>query len=365
MRLLLVTYAALKPELGAGQTALNLGDALAARGHEVVLWSPQAPPPSIGWWRLRTWQAAELERYVAGAAPFDAIDLPPIAAGPRLAAMAPLIVRSVQPDLQYLAAERRGTRSAPLRRAAHAAHHSRLRARIVRGWRSARVILCLGSAEAAWMARHAPWTRSRLAVYVIAPAAAEQERFAALRARRAPAAGPGVRFLWIGRWSAHKGVGPLVRFAAARLAASPHDSFTFAGCGPAALAALPEALRREPRLRVVPSFQRDELADLLAGHDAGLFTSAVEGWGLCLNEMLESGMPVFATPAGGVADLTPYFPRALRPFPPPRDVDLTDPADRLEANGYYDRFTWDRIAERYEALAARALGVEGAPRAGE
>lgn len=41
------------------------------------------------------------------------------------------------------------------------------------------------------------------------------------------------------------------------------------------------------------------------GYDAGLFTSEAEGWGLSLNEMLESDMPVFATEVGGVRDLRP------------------------------------------------------------
>jgi glycosyltransferase involved in cell wall biosynthesis len=114
---------------------------------------------------------------------------------------------------------------------------------------------------------------------------------------------------------------------------------------------------RGGRVRLVSSFSRAELPDLLAAHDAGLFTSSVEGWGLSLNEMLESGLPVYATAAGAVDDLRPYFPVSLRPFPPPELPPL--PGEGLEdlaANGYYERFNWDRIGRDYERQALRAAG---------
>jgi len=69
---------------------------------------------------------------------------------------------------------------------------------------------------------------------------------------------------------------------------------------------------------------------------------------LSLNEMLESGMTVFATRAGGVADLAPYFPQSLRPFPPPLDFSPPLPPENLAANGYLQRFSWQGIAAGYE-----------------
>jgi glycosyltransferase involved in cell wall biosynthesis len=359
MRILMVTYGSLLPEHGAPQVALNLAGALRARGHEVVSWSTGEPPAGLRWWGVPSWQRREIERHAAAAAPYDAIDLPPVAVSSRLAAAAPLIARSTQPDLRYFAVElgRQVSRiaAAPLSFAAYTGHNLRLLLGVVRGWRQCRLILCLGSHEADWMARRAPWTRRKLAVYYNTPSPADQELFARLRRDRRPAGGPGTRYLWIGRWVAHKGTGRLVRFLSARLAESPHDSFTIAGCGPAAAAELPAALRQDERVRVIPAFTRGELGGLLAGHDAGLFTSRVEGWGLCLNEMLEAGLPVFATPAGAVGDLAPFFPRTLRTFPPPLSLDLAGlGTDDPELTGYYEHFTWDRIAERYEALVGAA-----------
>ena len=161
-------------------------------------------------------------------------------------------------------------------------------------------------------------------------------------------AGPGVRFLWIGRWSHQKGAQRLTAFLRERMAAHPKDTFTLAGCGPAAARHLPAAWLRTGRVRLIPQFPRTALPDLLASHDAGLFTSKVEGWGLSLTEMLESGLPVYATEAGAVADLRPYFPGSLRPFPPPAEIAPACPED-LRANGYYERFSWPEIARSYEA----------------
>jgi FkbM family methyltransferase len=222
---------------------------------------------------------------------------------------------------------------------------------ILQGWRRARAILCLGSLELAWMRSHLPWTRSKLVRYVNSLAPEDQAALAGVRARRTSPAGPGVRFLWIGRWVPQKGVRRLVAWIAERAAVAPHDTFTVAGCGLGAVRDLPRELLTAGRVRVVESFRRDELPDLLAGHDAGVFTSEVEGWGLSLNEMLESGLPVFATGAGGVSDLRPLFPRSLRAFPPAPDLgadsDLSATED-LESGGYLWHCTWDAIAAAYE-----------------
>jgi hypothetical protein len=70
--------------------------------------------------------------------------------------------------------------------------------------------------------------------------------------------------------------------------------------------------------------------------------------------MLESGLPVFATEAGAVPDLRPYFPRSLRPFPPPAHPEPA-PLEDLAANGYFERFTWPAIAREYERQIEGAL----------
>ncbi|HRC87715.1 MAG TPA: hypothetical protein PK413_19135 [Thermoanaerobaculia bacterium] len=104
---------------------------------------------------------------------------------------------------------------------------------------------------------------------------------------------------------------------------------------------------------------RVELPGLLERHHAGLFTSVAEGWGLSLSEMLESGMPVWATRAGGVPDLEAYFPGALLPFPPPLALQAGELPRVEPAPGYFERFSWGAIAARYElevllALASRS-----------
>jgi glycosyltransferase involved in cell wall biosynthesis len=208
-----------------------------------------------------------------------------------------------------------------------------------------------------------PWTREKIETYVNAIPPADQEIFAGIRRerrerrsrqdRRDPTSPtpPGLRFLWIGRWVPQKGTRRFLRFLAERARTHPEDTFTLAGCGPQAERECPPELVASGRLRLLPGFSREALPQLLAEHDAGLFTSEVEGWGLSLNEMLESGLPVFATPAGGATELAPYFPLTLSPFPPPADLSLSGlagPPEDLTKNGYFERFTWESIARSYE-----------------
>ncbi|HKI02154.1 MAG TPA: glycosyltransferase family 4 protein [Thermoanaerobaculia bacterium] len=351
-RILMVSYGPLRAELGASQMALNLADALSGRGHEVIPWSPEPVPQEVRWWQDWLWRRKQLEDYLDAVPAFDVVDLPALASSHRVARHAPLVVRSVQPALLYFLADARAAlrqaASAPLTTAAHLVQNARLSAAVVRGWRRASLILCLGTAEREWMERRLPWTRSRLAHYFNAVGQAEQAELSLVRRARTAPPGPGLRFLWIGRWATHKGTARLVHFLLQRKAARPQDSFTIAGAGTGVDKSLPAGLRGHGRIRIVPHFSRAELTGLLSSHDVGLFTSESEGWGLSLNEMLESGMPVFATEVGGVRDLRPYFPETLLPFPPPLDFD--PPVCRADGlGGYYRHFTWEAIAERYEA----------------
>jgi glycosyltransferase involved in cell wall biosynthesis len=349
VRLLIVSFAPLSTQVGAGQTALLLTAALRVRGHDAQTWAPPLPPPSLSWWYQTEWRRRELERFLAHQELFDWVDLPPLALDRGIARRARTIARSVQPDALYFRADwTAGTllRGNPLRTALGLIDQlAQLRA-VRRGHLLADRILCLGSAERDALARHL--RRKEIFAYRIAPAAEEQRTFAAIRGARTLGSPAAVRFLWIGRWAAHKGTTRLAAFLDRRLRESPDDSCTIAGCGPEAERALPKDLLERGRIRVVPSFSRAGLFEMLADHDAGLFTSVAEGWGVTLNEMLESGMPIYATRAGGVVDLLPYFPHALRPFPPPPGPLDLDALDDPRATGYYDRFIWDRIAESYE-----------------
>ena len=73
-------------------------------------------------------------------------------------------------------------------------------------------------------------------------------------------------------------------------------------------------------------------------------TSRVEGWGLVLNEMLESGLPVYSVNAGGYADLKEYWPGQLQSFPPER-IQANTSTDPLPE--YFDLFSWKRIVSKY------------------
>jgi glycosyltransferase involved in cell wall biosynthesis len=357
MKLLLVSHPPLAPESGAAQITLNLAAALGARGHDVQTWSPEPLSPPASWWDRWRRQRRAIERFVDAEGPFDAIDLPAVTVSPRLARAGHIIARSLQPELQYFACDLGAQLRRPsLRLPAHALYDAGAAAAFLRGCRRAPVILCLGSLERAWMARRFPRWTPRLRHYVVAPSPAERQALAAVRTERRPA-GPGTRFLWIGRWAAHRGTGTLLRFLAARAASHPDDSFTVAGCGEEAEREMPAGLLRAGRLRLVPAFPRRELPALLAAHDAGLFTSRVEGWGLSLNEMLEAGLTVYATPAGGAADLQPYWRGRLLPFPPPP---VQEPEPEPDLGPYFADFSWPEIARRYEADALEAGGA-GAP----
>ncbi|HEX9945110.1 MAG TPA: glycosyltransferase family 4 protein [Thermoanaerobaculia bacterium] len=351
MRILVVSHPPLTAEFGAAQTALTLAAALRARGHDALAWSPEPLPPGTRWWNLWRGQAAGIERYAADHGPFDVIDTPAITASRELARHGRIVVRSIQPELRYLLFDLRNDllRRPSLRALANAAVGVPRAAAILAGWRRASYILCLGNQELAWMRRRFSGWTSKLRSYVSAPPPGERPALMEVRRqRRAGAEGEGVRFLWIGRWAEHKGIRRLRRWLAERAASSPRDTVTLAGCGPAAERDLPPEWLRSGRVRLVPSFPRSDLPGLLASHDAGLFTSSVEGWGLSLNEMLESGMPVFATEAGAVADLRPFFPESLRPFPPPARIEPWPAREDLAANGYLARFNWDTIARSYE-----------------
>lgn len=358
MRILLVSHPPLTTELGAAQVALNLAAALNARGHEALAWSPEPLPPGTRGWNLWLRQARAIEELVAGHGPFDVVETPAITASRRLARLARggrLVVRSVQPELRYLFLDVRNDLALGLspRAIVNALLGLARSASILGGWRRASLILCQGSLELEWMRRRFPRWRGKLGLWVCALPPDEREALAEVRRRRAPPAGPGVRFLWIGRWSAQKGTARLLSWLEERAASHPEDSLTVAGCGPGVERALPPEWLRSGRVRAVPAFPRSGLPDLLAGHDAGLFTSDVEGWGLSLAEMLESGLPVYATEAGAVPDLRPYFPAALRPFPPPAEVPPAPPVD-LEANGYYERFSWAEVARSWEEQVLRS-----------
>jgi len=355
VRILLVSHPPLTRELGAAQIALHLAAALRRRGHQAVAWSPE-PLAASSHWQVWRRQREALESHVARDGAYDVVDTPAISASPRLAELAPVVVRSVQPELRYLhAGVVNDLRRGPSPRAIVHLLAATARARaIVAGWRTARRIVCLGTLERDRMVARFPRWRDKIGVYFCAVSTEERQVLLALRRQRDRRPTPnGTRFLWLGRWSAQKGTASLLAFLRARLAACPADSVTIAGCGSHAQREIPAAWLAAGRVRLIPSYGRDELPALLHEHQVGLFTSDVEGWGLSLAEMLEAGMPVYATRAGAVPDLAPYFPSSLHALPPPQSLE-PGPLEDLEDNGYLQRFDWNSIAVDYEAQVAAA-----------
>lgn len=353
MRILIVTHGPLSTEFGASQLAINLGGGLRAHGHDVTLWSPQPLPQGTRWWQTLRVMRARFDEFLETQESFDVIDCPANLITPRARRSAATIVaRGVQPDILYLWADLTSRRNRSVIKTLaylpfESAYFLYNVALLLRGWSRAGRIVCLGSLDRQWMARRFPWWRGKLSHYFVAPSEEDRRALTEVRRQRVPCSPDRLRFLWIGRWTAHKGPHVLLDFIKRWHAERPQDTFTIAGCGPDAEEACPAELLRSGTIKVIPSFKRAELYGLLASNDLGLFTSKYEGWGLSLNEMLESGMPVFATTAGGAKDLNNFFKEVLKAFPPSLDVIANLPAGANLPENYVEEFTWERLAEKY------------------
>jgi glycosyltransferase involved in cell wall biosynthesis len=354
MRVVIASTGALSRELGTGQVHGSLADGLRALGHDVHIWTPTLLTPghwTVGPFRLRE-QWREYVRTLGGV---DVVDSPPILASARDGHSARWVCRSTQPDILYTLETARDQRASSFVGVARATMlvglAAALAATFYEAWTVSDVIMCHTRSECRRVARACPWIRAPMATWDGALSDADRAALDAVRRARQPRpAGSPTRYLWVGRWVAAKGTRRLLEFLAERLAET-RDEFTVAGCGEAGVEALAR-LTHWPRLRVVPSFTRAELPALLARHDAGLFTSEAEGWGLVLNEMIEAGMPVYATDAGGVEALRAILPESLPAFPPPIGAELPPPPPDDAYRRYHERFSWKAVTARYlEALA--------------
>nr|WP_242019901.1 glycosyltransferase family 4 protein [Nodosilinea sp. FACHB-131] len=197
------------------------------------------------------------------------------------------------------------------------------------------------------MTKWFPSLREKLSAYYNAISENEQESLKKIRVARSLERLPHIRFLWIGRWVKHKGIKELENFISSWLLSSPQDSFTIAGCGDCETSKSLLRLKKMEQVSIVPNFDRATLLELLNNHDIGLFSSQVEGWGLCLNEMLESGMPVFATNTGGVPDLKQLLGEKVLAFPPNAQSINEVTSQRTFDDIYYNHFSWNSIANSY------------------
>lgn len=361
IRILIISHAPLSPELGAGQVAINLAQALQVQGHQVILWSPPPLPPQTKWWQTLQQMRSEVNAFIATQPPFDIIESPAILITPQLSQAALVVARSVQPELLYLAHSLKDQIELSLKgiiRLPFGYLYCLYAAILVlQGWKLANYLLCLGSLELAWMKKWFSQWDSKFIYYINALSQTDQEALTKVRLQRQPPSGDRIKFLWIGRWTSHKGTDILIDFIVNWLSLRPQDSLTIAGCGPQAENDCPPQLLNSGKLKIIPSFERSKIYTLLADHDVGLFTSRIEGWGLVLNEMLEAGMPVFATSVGAVPDLQPFFPEQLKPFPP-SPQDLPNSWSVSISEDYYTLFSWERVAKIYQHSIVPALNLK-------
>jgi phosphatidylinositol alpha 1,6-mannosyltransferase len=177
-----------------------------------------------------------------------------------------------------------------------------------------------------------------------------------------------VVFLHVGRLAAEKGVDKIVHaFNRARaLLPAGAARLVIAGAGP-----------EEPALRALAGpdvlflgilDRKRALPRLYASADVFLFSSLTETLGLVVLEAMASGLPVIATPAGGVADHLRHEVNGIA-YPPfdidamaAAIVDLTMHGDRLRrlaegARGTALALDWevelDRLDQSYRAVLAR------------
>ena len=363
LRILIVSQDRLCPEFGAAQMAINLASGLRLWGAEVTLWEiPIKKTPS--WWfaPLSSWKT-ELDRYVAQEGPFDIIDAPAQAFTKKLSKQAFCVARSVQPHLSYLWMNLKKHKFSRVRdlfwfvrslfTTPHQVYHQ------IVGWLYADLILCLGTTERNWIVSKFPMWKNKTFHYLNAIAEEDQLRLKKVRENRISVIpSKGLRFLWIGRLASHKGPELLFQFIKKRLKLNTSDTFTVAGCGENYVRDIPEKLRVNKRFKVIPRYSRSELPAILASHDVGLFTSTAEGWGLSLNEMLESGMIVYATEAGGVRDIKSVSKTMLKRFPPDEKQLFRNEDFLCDWDMYYGQFSWKLITEKYLRLMTEQLNLK-------
>ena len=352
MRILIVSHAPLLPEFGAGQMAINLTEVFKKQGHEVVLWSPHPLSSQVKWWQKIQTMRLNLDNFVREQSPFDIIDCPALLITKNLSKSSAVVARSVQPDLLYLFYSLRFSCQGcyniikSLADIIHAVYKALI---IIQGWHRAKYIFCLGSIEFQWMKKWFPWWKNKLFYYVNALSKSDRQNLAKIREQR-QSTDDTLKFLWIGRWEKHKGNDTLVNFIHSWTKTHQQDTFTIAGCASDISQYFSQELIDSGQLNIIPLFNRSQLYQLLKEHNIGLFTSKVEGWGLVLNEMLESGMPVFATSAGGFKDLKPFVSDKLHFFPP-TSLSVTNAINsNIDLDKYYEVFTWEKIARVYTSL---------------
>lgn len=185
-----------------------------------------------------------------------------------------------------------------------------------------------------------------------------------------------VRVLAVSRLIARKGLDTLIR--ALGRSRSEDLSLDIAGDGPygAALRQLATACGVADRVRFHGFVGRTGLAALHARADIFVLTSNAESCSVALLEAMAAGLPIVATKAGGNAELVQHGSNGL--LIEPGNVDELGGAlrtlarDRAQRQRFaaancrlaQERFSWRRVAQRYEAIFQEAVQSSTHLRAG-
>lgn len=181
-------------------------------------------------------------------------------------------------------------------------------------------------------------------------------------------AGTARRVTFIGRLVLQKGVDVLLRSAATWLRLFPDTMLQIVGDGPQRSQLADLAVRLGIDRRVAWLGYRSDVADILKATDLFVLPSRWEGMPNALLEAMAAGCPVVASDVEGVAEILGEDGREQ--MVPPNDVAalsravarmLASPAHAEELGirnlrRVAEHFSWDRVANMYEALWDPACG---------
>jgi glycosyltransferase involved in cell wall biosynthesis len=173
------------------------------------------------------------------------------------------------------------------------------------------------------------------------------------------------RVAFVGTYDARKGRYEFPQFVAAVAAKLPQVRVVLLGTGKTEAvvkADFPKSLASH--IEVIPSFEPEQLPQLLAGCTVGVFPSHLEAFGFGVLEMLATGLPVVAYNSPGPPEMLPpewLVPRGDWSAMAERVLAfLTDPdsqriASKERARELSRRFQWQQIAAETATLYAEAL----------
>jgi glycosyltransferase involved in cell wall biosynthesis len=231
--------------------------------------------------------------------------------------------------------------------------HRRIVPRLLKaGCRRADRVFCLNSAERSYLVDNR-WAEPRRVA--VLPNGVERSVF--VRNREYPRQAR--RLVFMGQWLRAKGTRYLTEAFAAIAAGHPEVELTCLGTGAdtaTVLADFSEAAR--PRVRVLSSLGREDVAHELARADLFLFPSLSEGFSGALIEAMASALPIVTTPVGAAPDLLQDGQNAMvvstadaQALAAAAFAILDDPERRqrlgMAAQAVASRFEWDLVNQPF------------------